>query len=97
MVHALRAVFVVAVSALGFAMMPTAPASADEAGYLQLLQPKYVFLSPQQLLDEGYKVCNNIHNGMTSPDAANMVQKEMSVSLSMAVDLVGAAAVQLGC
>ena len=95
--HALRVVVTGAASALAFAVTAAAPAVASESEYLRALQPKYVFLTAQQLLDEGYKVCNAIHGGMISPDAANMVQKDLSVSLAAAVDIVGAAAVQLGC
>jgi hypothetical protein len=82
---------------LASALTVAAPAAADENSYLALLQPKYVFLSSQQLLDEGHKVCDAIHRGMISPDAANMVQKDLAVSVAVSVDIVGAAGVELGC
>ena len=97
MVHALRVPIALVATGVGFAVAAAAPAAADESSYLKQLQPKYVFLSAQQLLDEGHKVCDAIHGGMTSPDAANMVQKDLAVSLAAGVDIVGAAATQLGC
>jgi hypothetical protein len=42
-------------------------------------------------------VCDAMHRGMISPDAANMVQKDLAVSLAAGVDIVGTAGVQLGC
>jgi hypothetical protein len=97
MVHLLRVLIAVVATVLASTVMAAAPAAADESTYLQLLAPKYVFLSTQQLLDEGHKVCDAIHRGMISPDAANMVQKDLAVSLAVGVDIVGAAGVQLGC
>jgi hypothetical protein len=97
MVHVFRVLIAVVATVLACAGAAAAPAAADESEYLRLLQPKYVFLSSQQLLDEGHKVCDAIHRGMISPDAANMVQKDLAVSLATGVDIVGAAGVQLGC
>jgi hypothetical protein len=34
---------------------------------------------------------------MTSADAVNMVQRDLAVSVPVAVDIVGAAVVDLGC
>jgi hypothetical protein len=97
MVHLLRVQIAVVASVVVSAVTAAAPAAADENSYLALLQPKYVFLSSQQLLDEGHKVCDAIHRGMISPDAANMVQKDLAVSVAVSVDIVGAAGVELGC
>jgi hypothetical protein len=97
MVHILRVLIAVVATVLASAVTAAAPAAADEGEYLRLLQPKYVFLSTRQLLDEGHKVCDVMHRGMISPDAANMVQKDLAVSLAAAVDIVGSAGVQLGC
>ena len=52
MVHLRRVLIAVGATALVSAVTTAAPAAADEATYLQLLLPKYVFLSSQQLLDE---------------------------------------------
>jgi hypothetical protein len=97
MVRTLRVLIAVVSSALAFAVMVAAPAAADESEYLRLLQPKYVYLSSQQLLDAGRKVCDAANGGMLSADAANMLQKDLQVSLATAVDIVGTAKVQLGC
>src|ERR1700747_239608 len=97
MVHLVRVLIAVIATVLASAVTAAAPAAADESGYLQLLQPKYVFLSKQQLLDEGHKVCDGVHRGMISPDATNMVVEDLAVSVTVAVDIVGTAGVQLGC
>ncbi|MBV8966248.1 MAG: DUF732 domain-containing protein [Mycobacteriaceae bacterium] len=83
-----------------FAVAPASPARADEAAYLQQLQPKYVFLSAQQLLDAGHKVCaavGNTGSGMISADTVNMIQKDMAVSVAVANDIVATAVVVLPC
>jgi len=77
-----------------------APAHADEAKYLGLLDGKYANLSQQQLLAEGYRVCAALDNGTISPQATVMVQKDLTqwgsgVSLSAALEIVSAAAVGL--
>lgn len=81
MVHTLRVLIAVVVTALAFAVTAAAPAAADESEYLRQLQPKYAFLNTQQLLDEGYKVCEAINGGITSADASNMVQKDLTVTV----------------
>jgi hypothetical protein len=80
-------------------LVATAPARADAAEYVRLLDDKYTYLSTQQLLAEGYKVCAAFNrSGMTSSQAVNMVQKDLGgVALAVAVDIVGAAAVGLDC
>ena len=97
MVPTLRVLIGVVSSALAFAVTTAAPAAADEHDYLRLLQPKYIYLSAQQLLDEGHKVCRVLSAGTISPDATTMVQKDLTVSLATAEDIVDTAAVQLGC
>lgn len=84
-------------AAVAFALMTASPARADENTYLQTLRTKYVFLDPQQLLDEGHKVCRDLGNGMAAPDAVNIVYKDMSVSMAVADDIVATAADDLGC
>lgn len=97
MAYIFRILIAVVVTVLASPVIAVAPAAADESEYLRLLQPKYVFLSAQQLLNEGHKVCDAIHGGMISPDAANMVQTDLAVSVAAAVDIVGAASTQIGC
>jgi hypothetical protein len=91
--NVLRALFAVVATSLAFA----APASAAEDEYLHALQSSYVFLSPQQLLSEGQKVCNAIRGGMNSTEAISMVVKDLQVSVPAAGNIVAAAVVNLGC
>ena len=79
------------------AVWGAAPAAAGEAEYLQLLQDRYPFLSTQQLLTEGHRVCTAMGQGVTAANAVGMVENDLSVTVSVGYDIVGAAAVQLGC
>jgi hypothetical protein len=97
MIRPFRVLTAAVAAAVAFALMTASPAQADENAYLQTLRTKYTFLNPQQLLDEGHKVCRNMGNGMAAPDAVNMVYKDMSVSMAVADDIVAAAAEDLGC
>ena len=42
-------------------------------------------------------MCQAVDSGMISSDAATMVQKDLSASVALSVDLVSTAIVQLGC
>jgi len=97
MFRTVRILTAVVATGLASAVMAAAPAAADENEYLRVLQPKYAFLSAEQLLDEGHKVCDAISRGMISPDAAKMVRDDLAASMAAAVDIVSAAAVELGC
>ena len=97
MIKAFRVLIAGVASVSAFAVMAAAPAQADEATYLQRLAPKYTYLSPQQLLDEGYRVCQAERSGIPSPDSVKMVYEDLAVSMTAAVDIVMAAAVELGC
>jgi hypothetical protein len=83
---------------LALAVGSAAPAAADDAGdYLWLLKDRYRFLSAEQLLSEGYKVCAVIDQGVGSRYAAEMVQQDLDVSPGASMDIVSAATVELGC
>ncbi|MBO0678318.1 DUF732 domain-containing protein [Mycolicibacterium sp. S2-37] len=73
-----------------------APSSADEASYLKL-QDKFVFLTADQLLSTGYKVCQATRSGMVAPDIVNMVKRDLSAGTVPAADIVASAIVELGC
>jgi uncharacterized protein DUF732 len=73
------------------------PAAAGESEYLRRLQDRFTFLSTQQLLGEGHKVCSALDHGALSSSTVDMVSKDLAVSLSVAGDIVSAAAVELGC
>jgi hypothetical protein len=66
MVKAFRVLIAGLASVSAFAVMAAAPAQADEATYLQRLLPRYAYLNPQQLLAEGYRVCDAERSGITS-------------------------------
>jgi len=68
---------------------PTAAATPDE--YLVKLQDKYAFLTPQQLLDTGNKVCAAESNGSLSPQLTSMVQRDLNVGTNTALEIVSAA------
>ena len=89
----LRVLIAATVTSLTFA----APAAADEEEYLHGLRETYVFLSTEELLSEGIKVCKAVRSGMTSSNAAIMVQRDLRVSVPTAGNIVAAAVVQLDC
>ena len=97
LVKAFRVMIAGVASVSAFAVMFAAPAQADEATYLQRLASKYAYLSPHQLLDEGYRVCQAERSGIPSPDSVKMVYEDLAVSMTAAVDIVMAAAVELSC
>ena len=97
MAKAFRALIAGAMSVPALAMITAAPAQADEAAYLRQLMPKYTHLTPQQLLAEGYRVCQIERSGYNSADAVDMVYKHLGVSLTVATEIVRTAVVELGC
>ena len=93
MVCMLRVLVAVALTALAF----PATAAADEGDYLQTMQDKYAFLTREQLLSEGSKVCRAMNSGVSSSAAVSMVQRDLGVWVAPAVDIVAAASLNLGC
>jgi Protein of unknown function (DUF732) len=89
----LRPLIAGAAMSLAFA----SPAAADSGEYLHRLQPVYTYLSAEQLLSEGTRVCNALRSGITAPNAVMMVQRDLELSVDAAGDVVAAAAVHLGC
>jgi hypothetical protein len=66
-------------------------------GFLQVLQPKYGYLSESQLLAEGNKVCSVMSGGVPASDAVAMVYKDLGVSTSVAYEIVVNAINHFGC
>ena len=97
MLRPLRVLTAVTATALASAVVTAAPAAATENEYLRQLEPKYPFLTRQQLLDEAQKVCDATARGEVSPDITNMVMKDLSSSLAAAVDITSTAIIQYGC
>ena len=91
--NALRVLIAATVASLAFA----APAAADSGDYLHAVQPTYTNVTAQQLLSEGMRVCSAIRSGMISPQAVQMVQDDLGVSVPAAGDIVSAAVVHLDC
>ncbi|HEY7053366.1 MAG TPA: hypothetical protein VH496_14715 [Mycobacterium sp.] len=97
MVHRLRIPITAVTIALASALLAAAPAQADQGEYLKSLQPKYVYLSAQQLLDEGARVCALKSQGVDSIDAIGVIVKDLSVSVATAADIVSTAVAKLDC
>ena len=92
----LKAYITTAALVAGIAVGAASPAGADEGDYLRL-KDRLTFLTTQELLSEGYKVCGAIHNGTKSPDTVKMVMRDLAVSVDNALDIVSAAVFELGC
>lgn len=94
----LRAVYFAPLAiALGIAVAAAPTAGADETGYLERLQSRLAYLTTQQLLTEGYKICQLTHSGHPSSDAIPMVSKDLAISVPAAVDIIVAVGGELGC
>lgn len=74
-----------------------APAAADPASYLQTLMPTYTNVTGEQLLSAGMNACSAMRGGMNGPQAVQMVQDDIGVSVTAAGDIVAAAVVHLDC
>ncbi|MDT5336256.1 MAG: hypothetical protein QOD90_1761 [Mycobacterium sp.] len=83
--------------AVGIALGAAPPAVADESTYLNQLGPRLAFLTTDQLLTEGYKVCRYLSVGRPSPDAIPVVMKDLQVTVAAAVDITAGAIEQLDC
>jgi hypothetical protein len=98
MVKPLRILITGVASVSALALVPAAPAQADEATYLERLLPVYgSYVSPQELLAEGHRVCQAQRSGRGSAGAVSMVMKDLAASVSLAYDIVSAATVEFGC
>jgi hypothetical protein len=81
----------------GIAIGVAPVAAAGESEYLHQLQPKLAYLSTEQLLTEGYKVCRYISVGRPSADGIPMVVKDLGISVAAALNIVAAAVEELDC
>lgn len=79
------------------AVTSSAPAAADTADYLRDLQPKYVYLSTQQLLDLGHRACAIAQSGQPASAAVDTLDREAGLGAPVAFDIVRTAIVQLDC
>ncbi len=87
-------------AAAGISVAVAAPASADESEYLNGLQDNTNLVdtySNQQLLGEGYKVCNAVSGGAKEIEAVEMVERDLSVAPHEAIAIYTAATGMLSC
>lgn len=84
---------ITAAAAVAFA----APASADQAEFVRKIQSQYVFLSVDQLISIGQKICAASASGVPASDTVMMVRDELGMSVPGAGDVVSTAVVELGC
>lgn len=82
---------------LGIAITNAPSAAADESSYLRRVEVRYPYLSRQQLLAEGYKVCQFVSGSRSSSLAIPMVINDLGVSVPAAADIIATAVVELGC
>jgi hypothetical protein len=92
----MRTIFAVTLFA-GIAIGAAPPSAADEGEYLHQIQPELAFLSSNQLLTEGYKVCRYLSPGRQSSDAVPVVVQDLGISVAAALRIVPAAIEQLDC
>ena len=81
----------------GTAVGVAPPAVAGESEYLGRVQARLAYLTTEQLLTEGYKVCQYVGEGRATPGAIPFVTKDLAISVSAASEIVTAAAVELDC
>lgn len=93
MAHLVRALTVLLAGSLILA--PQAAADQDE--YLRKLQDRLPFLSAEQLLSEGTRICNATRKGTPASDVVIMVRDDLGLSISAAGNVVSTAVVELGC
>lgn len=79
------------------AIASAAPAAADQAEYVRKLQEQYVFLSADQLISTGHRVCADAARGVPAADTVMRVRDDLGVSVPAAGDIVSMAIVELGC
>lgn len=72
-------------------LAPTAAADADQDRYLDKLQHKYKFLTTQQLLTEGNRLCAAEQAGVGPPARTMMVMNDLTVGTNTALEIVSAA------
>ena len=90
-----RTLIVVALAATS--LVCAVPAVADEDEYVRTMHEKYVYVTTRELRAEGAKVCAAARGGMASPQATDMVSRDLVVQATVAADIVATAIVQLGC
>ena len=83
--------------ALGVAIGAAPTAAAEEGDYLEQLQPRITYLTSEQLLAEGYKVCRYVGVGRPTADAIPVVMNDLKVTVAAAMAIIPAAVEELDC
>jgi hypothetical protein len=74
-----------------------APASADQDEFVRQLRERYVYLTPEQLITAGNKICALNRSGKPSAESQIMVSEYLGISVPAAGRIVNLANVELGC
>lgn len=85
------------VVAAATAVVLAAPAQADQSEFVRKLQEQYVFLTAEQLIATGNKICAAAASGVPAADSVTMVRNDLGISVPAAGDIVSLAVVELGC
>ncbi|RAV14028.1 hypothetical protein DQP55_09375 [Mycolicibacterium sp. GF69] len=85
------------IAAAAAAVAVAAPAAADQSEFVRKLQERYVFLSAEQLISAGNKVCAATASGVPAADSVKMVRNDLGISVKAAGDIVALAVVEFGC
>lgn len=85
------------IAAVVTAVALAAPAAADQSEFVRKLQEQYVFLTAEQLITAGHKVCAAAASGVPASDSVMMVRNDLGISVPAAGDIVSLAAVEFGC
>jgi hypothetical protein len=92
-----RRIIGVLIAAAATAVAFAAPAAADQSEFVRKLQQQYVFLTVEQLITAGHKVCAAARSGVPASDSVMMVRDYLGVSVPAAGDIVSLAVIELGC
>lgn len=76
-------------------VVPAAPAGATEDEYLRDLQPRYTFLSAEELISAGQRACAATSAGVLAPDTVKMVSRDLGISTGAAMDILSRAVLRL--
>ncbi|KUI47943.1 hypothetical protein AU198_04915 [Mycobacterium sp. GA-1199] len=77
------------------AVAVAAPAGATEDEFLRDLQPRYSFLTAEELVTQGYRACAATSVGVLAPDAVQMISADLGISTGAAMDIVSRALLRL--
>ena len=86
-----------ATAACAALFVETAPAAADSAGFLSVLEPRHTSWTSQELLTAGHTACSMINRGTPASVVTDHLDREMGFGVALAFDIVSAAVIHLGC